>query len=364
MKTKIIASLVVLGLAFSVLMFMFVTGCGVTSGGGTVSNPRLYISDVTNKRVLIIDPTNLTLLGSVELSGASSPKWMAIHPDGSKVYIGDEGSNDVFVLRTSDNSTETITVCFNPRGMTFNSTASLLYVLCNQGGSNADIAIIDTSLDSLVGGINGGFGTYFGSDCYGIDYNPATDKLYVADRSDNRLLAVPATAGTHTVESVSSPSAFPYDVKVAPGGGVVYLSTWTSNMAYLISFEASGMTMVTSWAAQDDGFRNIAISPNGQYLYVGEHDYSYIDSLDLTGGSSLTKINTRSTPPGAWLDGIHQIAFSPDSSKAYAVQFEAGIGTASREVVIINTAQATREGAILLPLPVSGTEYFGIVYKP
>jgi len=353
MKTKIIASLVVLGLAFSVLMFMFVTGCGVTSGGGTVSNPRLYVSDYTNGSVIIINPSTLTIVGSIELPGATTPKWMAIHPNGKKVYVADEGAYALYIVNTNTNNVTSLEVCTGPRGMAFNSDGTKLFV----AQSSWDVSIVDATNDTFNDdpGVTTIYG--FGDNNNGICFNPTFgEKIYVVSRdissANAKVYISSAEAGsTPTFEAVP----YSYDVVTGPSGHSVYVSTHDGGTYKIISLEASTLTLSASFDVSSNGARNIALSPDGNYIYATICDYSYIDYLNLNNGS-VGAINVVSGGPLSNYN-LEQLTFSPDGSKLFAVNN----GVSPNQVVVIDTASKTWTGVATMP---AGADCFGIVYKP
>jgi len=347
MKTKIIASTLILGLAVSLLMFMFIIGCGVTTDNGvTPSIPRLYVSDITNKKVLIIDPSSLTILSSIELPGATSPKWMAIKPDGSKVYIADEGDYRVYILNTSTNTVSSVEVCSSPRGMAFNSDGSKLFV--TQG--NWDVSIVDAINDTFTDdpGVTTIYG--FGNGNYGITFNPVLEKIYVASRTSGRIYIASAEAGSTPTFEVQSNA---YDVAVGPGGHSIYVTTHDGPPNQIVSFEAETLSLVASFDVSSDGARNIALSPDGNSVYVTICDYSYIDYFNLN-TASVEAINVRTGGPTGNYQ-LEQLTFSQDGSRVYAVNSD------TDQVVIIDTATNTWTGVVTLP---ASADYFGIVYKP
>ena len=91
MKTKIIASILILGFAGSILMVMFVTGCGVTSGGGLPFGPELYVggynSSTTKAEIIVLGSINGQIITRISLPDGARPDWLTFTPDRKKIYI-------------------------------------------------------------------------------------------------------------------------------------------------------------------------------------------------------------------------------------------------------------------------------------
>ena len=358
MKKSILFPILLLLLVVFTASLIVISGCGSATsgggggGGGVASIPRIYISDSTNKRVLILDPSSLETISSIELTGSTSPTWMTINPDGSKLYVADEGSNKIYVIDTNSNEvTGVVTVCSTPRGMDFNSDGSKLFVACSGGG---DIAIVDTANNTYTDSAADTIFSGLGINLCGLTYSPATNRLYICSNGSSRVDMVTAEGNASVIASLTVPGA--YDIAAAPGGHNIYVTAGhdAGTGCFLTSIEASTLTKVATWAASSPygSFRNIAVSPNGLIVLAGDHDAAYIDYLHVDTGT------TEGIGMGTFASEFRpsQIAISSDSSKAFVVE-----SYTTREVIAVDLVTKQKIGALVLPT--SGS-YFGIAYKP
>jgi|GEM_PF-1932964 len=361
MRSKLIVSLLILGIAASILGIMFVVGCGTVSsssnGGGVVDyGDRVYVADYQNSKVLILNPYFLTLEGSIELPGYSSPKHVLAHPGGKRIFVSsNDVTSEVYVINTETNTVCAIidSNCSTPQAMVFNATATKLFVAC-PGHSDVAIIDIDTSTDtySFDQPINS---TVSGPYVAGMAYNPSNNKLYIPNTANNRFLMVTAESGS-SIDEIGIYMA--YDVVYHPSTESVYLSAGgsSSTLNWVVSLEASTLTIVASWEPgsypdEDSGFRNIAISPVTGSVYAGNHDWSIVDLVNpVTGASEPINVNDGASDYMHLLNGI---AFSPDSANGYVIHDESG---GADKVIIFNAATRARLGAITLP----ASGYYGI----
>jgi YVTN family beta-propeller protein len=299
-------------------------------------------------------------VATIELTGASAPKWMAMNPTGTKLYVADEGVNKVFVINTATNTVEAaVSVCTGPKGMAFSTDASMLFVATP---GSADIGIIDTLTNVKVGDIAVGT-TNFSNLAYGDLYG----QLLIANTGLNSIEVLDNPVNGASITS-SIPVPMPYQI-------VAYTpTTELSQNAYTTSFDGAGLylsevnvntkTIEHTWESSASkvsssgtgkGFRGLVISPDKKKLYAADHDYSYIDSMGIT-----TTVNT--LEPINFMSVATDDVPSPDQIAMYSNgKYLAVLNTYNTcEVVLLDTATRKRVGAYALP----SSGYYGIAYKP
>ena len=62
--------------------------------------PFAYITNMGSNTTSVIDIANNTVTATVPVG--TSPWGVAVSPDGSKVYVANNGSNDISVINTTD----------------------------------------------------------------------------------------------------------------------------------------------------------------------------------------------------------------------------------------------------------------------
>jgi YVTN family beta-propeller protein len=329
------------------------TGGGSSGGGGASTTGKVYITDVTNKTVIVLraSGTSLIQVATIELTGATTPQWMALRPDGAKLYVADESANILFVINTATDTVEaTVGVCPNPKGMDFNSDGSRLFIVCNP-----DVAIIDTANNSVSHSVSLPVVITSASD---LAYSSSEDAVYIANYGDNLLLKVSAEAngtitGTITVE-------LPYEITMGTGSNA-FVTSYGSTTTRLNRVDLTSKTIVQSWesSGSDHGFHGIAITKNKEKLFAADHDTSYIDYLDAkTLPNTLVASNYLAGAAAGISGGPEQIAIYPDG-RYLAILNQPG-SPATHEVVVVDTVNHERVGALALP----SSTYFSIVFKP
>jgi YVTN family beta-propeller protein len=93
-----------------------------------------------------------TLVSTIQVG--AGPIGVAVTPDGSKVYVANDGVNTVSAIATATNTVvSTIPVGFNPEGVAVTPDGSKVYVA--DAGSNT-VSVIATATDTVVGTISVG----------------------------------------------------------------------------------------------------------------------------------------------------------------------------------------------------------------
>jgi YVTN family beta-propeller protein len=113
---------------------------------------RTYIPIGTNPRAIVLSPDNLTLYATLNLSGrvaawdlvtnklknsvktGKAARSLAVSGDGSALFVVNFNSGTISKLRTNDMKVlQTIAVCKEPIGVTYDSPTNNVWVACYQG---------------------------------------------------------------------------------------------------------------------------------------------------------------------------------------------------------------------------------------
>ena len=88
---------------------------------------RYMLQIMDDNTVSVINTATNTV--SATITVGSDPNGVSVSPDGSKVYVANEGANTVSVINTATNTvTATITVGTNPYGISVSPDGSKVYV--------------------------------------------------------------------------------------------------------------------------------------------------------------------------------------------------------------------------------------------
>jgi len=125
-----------------------------------------------------VSNSNFCINPTATISVGTDPDGVAYDSANGRMYVANYGSNNVSVIRTSDNTViATISVGTNPIGVAYDSANGRMYVANN--GSNT-VSVIRTSDNTVIATISVGTGPY------GVAYDSANGRMYVANYgSDN-----------------------------------------------------------------------------------------------------------------------------------------------------------------------------------
>jgi YVTN family beta-propeller protein len=212
------------------------------------------------------------------ISGVSSPHGIAVHPNGSYVYVSNSSAQSITVIRTSDN---TIT---------------------------ATIPIAGAG--------------YLG----GMAIHPNGTYLYVTDSDGHRLVVIQLSDNT-VVASVPV-NTHPYDVTILPNGNYVYVANWHSNNVSVI--RTSDNTVVATIPVGTDPI-GIMANPNGSYVYVNNGNSSSVSVIQTSNNTVIATVPVGSNP--------ERLTVLPNGNFVYVVNRVSG--TVSVINTLDNTVTAT-----------------------
>ncbi|HET7504950.1 MAG TPA: beta-propeller fold lactonase family protein, partial [Kofleriaceae bacterium] len=255
----------------------------------------------------------------------TEPKGVAVTPDGSKVYVINNGRNTVSVIDTVSNAVvATIPVGNTPFGLAISPDGALVYVI-NLRGNN--ISVIDTATNTVTTTIP--VGRFPAS----IAVTPDGAAAYVANEGDNNVSVI--DTATSTVVATIPVGNIPDVVAVSPDGTLIYVGnivTPPSTGGITVISRATNTAIASvPTSNQPDG---IVFTPNGAFAYVANFvgsSVSVIDTATTTVVATITDAAAR-TPAGE--------AITPDGARVYAANFN------SNNVSVIDTATNTIVGFI------------------
>lgn len=243
----------------------------------------------------------------VSFSNSGIGNWgqgISVSPDGGAVYVVDgaqftvlSGGMDPQILSqftVTGTSGYLTQVLSSPDGKKIYATSAShgkIYVINNEDGVYTQGTSIDASGQGLAM-------TKDGSKLFSTDY--WADKVYVIDT------ATPSSITSLTGCGLSSP----YSIAGSADGKTIYAGNWGpgvsvfkyTNGAYVCDTSSSSLSGT-------EAVSNLAISPNGQYLYV------------VSAGYALYVVNTQTNEVIAQdtllIPGIYGLAITPDGKQLF-----------------------------------------------
>jgi YVTN family beta-propeller protein len=268
------------------------------------AGPFAYLGVLNH--ILVLDTTSNTVVATIPM--AVTPAGVAMKPDGTRVYVGDNNANTVSVIDTSTNTLlATIPVGADPEGVAVNSVGTRVYVDNVNSGS---VSVIDTSSNSVAATITTGSQPHGTG---GVAVNPTGSRVYVTDYFAHAILVI--DTGLNAVVASIPLNSGPEDVAVTPDGTRLYV---TYQFATGVSVIDTGSNTVVDTVPTARPTFSVVVNPAGTRVYV-------------TGGSGIgdtvlvidtaTDTVVATIPVG---DGPTGVAVSPTGTRVYVVNTHSG----------------------------------------
>jgi len=243
-------------------------------------DPMGAISNWSSAHAIVITTIDTTYPRQVvaTIAGLNHPHGIAVHPNGSYVYVSNSSAQSIAVIRTSDN---TIT---------------------------ATIPIAGAG--------------YLG----GMAIHPNGTYLYVTDSDGYRLVVI--RLSDNTVVASVPVNTHPYDVTILPNGNYVYVVNWHSNNVSVI--RTSDNTVVATIPVGTDPI-GIMANPNGSYVYVNNGNSSSVSVIQTSNNTVIATVPVGSNP--------ERLTVLPNGNFVYVVNRVSG--TVSVINTLNNTVTAT-----------------------
>lgn len=280
-------------LAWFAAWLSLVSACGDGGGGGGVGGLLGAIGSGGGERATgaIVYVTNsgansvsgysvnpatggLTAIAGSPFSDVSTPSAIAVSANGLFAYVANSQTNKVTAYRVGTNGAlgfvdstsanpNPVSVGTTPRALAVSKDSQFLYV-ANNGSDDVTVFKIGTA---------GG------------------------------LTHVPQTEGRS--KPVSTGVSSPVALAIAPNGRFLYVGTSTSNMVTTFQVDASGvLTLIPEAvpgtnpiASGGNGLTAMALSPNGQFLYVTNGASNSVTMFRVESSGLLTLIQPTSSNP-------------------------------------------------------------------
>ena len=211
-------------------------------------------------------------------SGFSSPVAAVGSLDGSRICVTNSGSDGVAVVDASTYTISTnIAVGDLPWGIALTPDGTKLYV-ANQGApaSGGDtISVISTATNGVLTTI----ALPSGSNPWGIAIHPSGTKAYVANSGTAKVSVI--DTATDTILTTVTVGTTPHWLAASPDGTRVYVGNLGSGTVSVIETAGNTVAHTITGVTNPEG---IGVLPDNSYLYVVNYNAS--------GPSSLTKIAT------------------------------------------------------------------------
>ena len=274
--------------------------------------------------VSVIDVETNGVIATIPVG--TTPYGVSVSRDGSRVYVGNQASNNVSVINTATNKViATVPVGGEPAGVVVSPDGSKVYVANFSAGT---VSVINTATNTVIATVTTEM------EPYGISISPDGRMVYVANQHSASVSVI--NAATNTVVATIPVGNTPEAVAASPDGSQVYVTNTVSNNVSVIN-TATNTVIATVGVGQ----RPLTISNNGNYAYVVNQESSNVSVINTAANTVVSTITVGSNPFG--------VSVSPDGNRVYVENL------GSNNVSVINTATNT----VITTIPVSNAISFG-----
>jgi YVTN family beta-propeller protein len=248
---------------------------------------------------------------------------------GSTLWFAVTGTDNVAAIDTTtldpsnDNPSETlIEVGYMPEALAATPDGSEVWVIDSGPQTTTspmwDIAIIDTSTDTVTGRLN------LFADPTDIAFSPNGQDAYVTTSNGLSIFNVASTRQIGFIPGLGSPKS----VAVAPNGSAVYVTETSSAQLATIN-PVTDQVVHTTPVGQEPW--QAVVSPDGSRVYVADPDSDSVTVVDATTG----RVESTYQVPGA----PDTLGVTPDGSQLWVAGNDSGV------VNVIDTATGQSVGS-------------------
>ena len=293
----------------------------------------VYVTNSGDNTVSVISTATNTVVATVPVG--SGPSGVAITPNGAFAYVFNVNDNTVSVISTATNSVvATVPVGSGPSGVAITPNGAFAYV-GNQNDNTA--SVINTATNAVVATVPVGPGANV------VAIAPSGALAYVVNA---QTVSVINTASNTVAATVSVPagngSTNGPGVAMTPNGQFLYVCGGEGNISVINTATNTVVaTVSTTGGIRGSATAGVAITPNGAFGYAAVGGFNEVAIFDTSTNAVVNTIPVGNFPLG--------MAITPNGAFAYVANLN------DNSVSVINTAA----NVVVATVPV-GTKPFGL----
>ena len=265
-----------------------------------------YVANHTQHTLSVIQTSTLTRVATIMLPDGSSPRLVAITPDGSLVYVTCQGDKTVRVIdtRTQEICAEiTLPIGAVPFAAAVSPLGNKVYVTTL---IEDYVIVIDTSTQAITKMIS----IPKGADCSSIAFSPDGSQAYLCHINYGSI-AIVDTATDTIKQTIKLPGGSqPSAIAIMPSGAFAYVTDIHYEKVYVIRLSSASIIAAIKLDERSDP-QNLVITPDGALVYIASRGGDEIVVVNTSRNEILTTIEL---PEGS---NVSDIAVSADGAKVY-----------------------------------------------
>ncbi len=281
-----------------------------------LSGAPLAFTAVRGEDVISVVDTD-TRRELARIAVGDEPIQVLLAHDGSKLFVSNLQSNEISIIATATFQVlQQIETAGQPLDMALSPDGSTLYVT-NSGAGTLTLVDVEsaTARTAWIAGI--------GSGPYGIA--ATTDKVFTTDIANAQVLVLSPTG---IVRARIAVPRQPRSLALSRDGRSLYVTSLGEGL--LTQIDTQTEQIVRQIELPVSGTFAVAISPNGDKIYLTAHDDDALIIVDAVSGTVRKNIDTGRNP--------RAISFSPDGDLAFITN------AFSNETILIDVGSDSRIG--------------------
>ncbi len=266
---------------------------------------RIYVANEGSDDVTVIDGATNAVLATVPVG--DMPRRLAVNPATNKVYVANWLGNSVSVIDGATNAVTATIPIAAPRDLAINASANRVYVL----DANHKLVVIDGATDAILANVS------TGTTPSAIVVNPATNRIYVANASSYTVTVV--DGASNAVLATVSTGLIPLAIAVNPATNKIYVSNFNSGSVTVIDGATNATTTVA--VGPNSRPRDLAVNPSTNKVYVtnlgGFGSVAVIDGLTNTVSATLSGFWSAAPTAGP----SAYVAVDPGNNRVYVTGY-------------------------------------------
>jgi YVTN family beta-propeller protein len=233
---------------------------------------RLWVTCPDSDHIAVINPSTMELIDNIEIEGAQ-PTGIAVSPYNSQVYVTFSETGEVGIFSPQEMElTSSIHVGGNPSSIAFTPSGAKAYVVDYQEPA---VYVIDAVRNDLITTLN--FPGYTIQDAIA---SPDGSTIYLANMEQNKVEVI--RTSDDSILAPMETSLHPRGIAISPDGQYLFLGHYTATDAYVDMIRLSD-GQVVSTASIPSNPRCIKVSSDGQRIFVTEHNEDALYAYDVSG---------------------------------------------------------------------------------